>query len=220
MTRVTWGVASLPALALLAGCVATAPPPTPTQIVVQQPPSQVMLAPGPPPPPNAELVPPPPQGAGPVVWQPGHWRYTGIAGAQWAWVQGQYMPPPPGMSILAPRPMDAVPQRRLAMGRRPLGLIPPSRPLVIPAPLLVIPAKAGTQSHNSKPRGPALDAYCAGTAWPSGSRSRLAIGVRSMNCISAAPRMVIAAPMNSATTNEPVVSTTNPVAIGDTVPPI
>jgi hypothetical protein len=66
------------------------PPPTPA------PPPAVMVSPQPPPPPQSELVPPPPSPD--FVWQPGHWRYTGIAGRDWDWVGGVYVRRPPGQA--------------------------------------------------------------------------------------------------------------------------
>jgi hypothetical protein len=81
--------------------------PQPTQVIVQQPPAQAampvaMVSPAPPPPAQSELVPPPPQGAGNVVWQPGHWRYTGAAGNPWTWQPGLYVSVPPGQSVWTP----------------------------------------------------------------------------------------------------------------------
>ena len=92
---------ALPALAVISAC-GSSPRPA-IQVIVQTPAvQQALVAPGPPPPPHAELVPPPPQGAGPMVWQPGHWRFTGMAGNPWAWQPGQYMPPPPGETAWVP----------------------------------------------------------------------------------------------------------------------
>jgi hypothetical protein len=92
-----------PALLLLAGCAQDYTPPRATQVIVQpspQPPPQTaVMDPGPPPPPHSELVPPPPAGAGPVVWQPGHWI---LGGNNWAWQPGQYVPPPPGATTWVP----------------------------------------------------------------------------------------------------------------------
>jgi hypothetical protein len=59
-------------------------------------------APAEPPTAHAEMVPRPPSGAGPVVWQPGHWDYTGMAGDPWAWHDGHYVPPPPGETTWVP----------------------------------------------------------------------------------------------------------------------
>lgn len=101
MPRSAAVVAVLPGLLLLGGCVTTPAPQPASQLIVQSPAPQAVIIPAPPPP-NAELVPPPPQGAGTVVWQPGHWRYTGIAGSEWVWVRGQYTPPPYGMSTWQP----------------------------------------------------------------------------------------------------------------------
>ena len=62
-------------LALAAGCVAQ-----------QQPPGN----PYPPvPPPTAEIVPKPPVAAEPLLWQPGHWDWSG---SSYVWVNGQYVP--------------------------------------------------------------------------------------------------------------------------------
>ena len=94
----------------LSACVSV-PPARETQVIVQPPaqlpPAQpvatmVALSPGPPPPARSELVPPPPQGVGPVVWQPGHWQYSGIAGREWSWQPGQYVPPPVGQTTWVP----------------------------------------------------------------------------------------------------------------------
>jgi hypothetical protein len=104
MMRSHRGWLVLPGLLVLASC-GEPPPPQPTQVIVQPPPQvQVVpnMAPMPPPPPHAELVPPPPPGAGPVVWQPGHWSYTGFAGNPWAWDGGQYVPAPPGETTWVP----------------------------------------------------------------------------------------------------------------------
>jgi hypothetical protein len=81
-------------LVALTACVRDVP--QPQAIVIQQPATQVV--PGPPPEPPAELVPTPPTDAGPVVWQPGHWQFTGSSGNAWAWKPGQYVPPPPGQT--------------------------------------------------------------------------------------------------------------------------
>lgn len=59
-------------------------------------------APTRPPPTHAELVPPPPAGSGPMVWQPGHWDYTGKAGDPWTWRSGHYMPPPQDKTTWVP----------------------------------------------------------------------------------------------------------------------
>lgn len=92
-----------PALVGLSAC-ASSPPPRETQVIVQspQPVQQVVVASGPPPPPHSELVPPPPLGAGAVVWQPGHWLFTGAPGRDWSWQPGQYVPPPMGQTTWVP----------------------------------------------------------------------------------------------------------------------
>jgi hypothetical protein len=74
----------------LAAC--GSPPRQTTQVIVQPAPAAVMpTAPNPPPPAMSELVPSPPVSSTPAAWQPGHWRYTGIAGSPWNWVGGQYV---------------------------------------------------------------------------------------------------------------------------------
>ena|SRR6185312_94807 len=96
-----------PALLMLAACEIT-PPQRTTQVIVQpgsQPTSRTAMynyAPVPPPPPHAELVPPPPSGVGPVVWQPGHWLYTGLAEKPWTWMGGEYVSVPPGANTWVP----------------------------------------------------------------------------------------------------------------------
>ncbi len=95
----------IPALLGLSACVReVVPAPQQTQVYLPppQPMQTVMVAPGPPPAPHAELVPLPPQGSGTVVWQPGHWQYTAMAGNPWAWQPGQYVPPPTGQTTWIP----------------------------------------------------------------------------------------------------------------------
>jgi hypothetical protein len=92
----------LPALAL-AGCVTTNPmPESSTVLVAPSQPEVALTAPVPPPPPQTELVPPPPTGSGPVVWQPGHWTYTGTSINPWTWVAGHYVTPPYGQTTWIP----------------------------------------------------------------------------------------------------------------------
>jgi hypothetical protein len=92
-----------PLVIALVGCGRPEPSPTTTQIIVQPPTEQLqsasLVAPGPPPPPQSELVPPPSPGMGPVVWQPGHWRFSNNT---WLWQPGQYVPPPPGQTTWIP----------------------------------------------------------------------------------------------------------------------
>ena len=113
----------VPGLLALAAC--GGPPPHTTQVIVQPPP-QVQVAPEvapmPPPPSHAELVPPPSQGVGPTVWQPGHWDYTAVPGNPWAWVGGQYVPPPAGSTTWVPGQLGATAQRWLGLVGRPLGI--------------------------------------------------------------------------------------------------
>ncbi len=94
---------ALPATLSLIGCVgSTTAPAKSKQLVVQQPSAIIPLAPMPPPPTRAELVPPPPSGALANVWQPGHWRYSGIAGSPWSWDSGNYVAVPPGANAWVP----------------------------------------------------------------------------------------------------------------------
>jgi hypothetical protein len=104
MPRLAFAPLLLPAVLGLSACV-TIPAERETRVIVQPAPQQVstvLAAPGPPPPPHSELVPPPPQGAGAVVWQPGHWQYSGMPNNPWSWQPGQYVPPPPGQTTWIP----------------------------------------------------------------------------------------------------------------------
>ncbi|HET6236145.1 MAG TPA: hypothetical protein VFE41_14475 [Acetobacteraceae bacterium] len=94
--------AALPVLLAVAGC-GSAPPPA-TQLTIQSvgPPTATVMAPGPPPPAQAEWVPLPPAGVGPVVWQPGHWRFSAVNGGSWVWMAGGYVPPPNGQTAWIP----------------------------------------------------------------------------------------------------------------------
>jgi WXXGXW repeat (2 copies) len=65
----TFGIGTLLAILLLVGCAETAAPP-------------------PIPPPMAEAVPKPPVSAVPLVWQPGHWDWTG---SSYVWTPGEYV---------------------------------------------------------------------------------------------------------------------------------
>ncbi|OYV36916.1 MAG: hypothetical protein B7Z80_14300 [Rhodospirillales bacterium 20-64-7] len=49
-----------------------------------------------------EQAPPPPNSTTRTVWQPGHWRYTGIAGHLWNWQNGQYAAVPAGANAWIP----------------------------------------------------------------------------------------------------------------------
>src|SRR3954462_4572964 len=92
----------LPVMFGLAACD-TSTPPQSTQVIVQAPPTTIVpAAPMPPPPPMSELVPPPPASSTPTIWQPGHWRYTGIGGNPWTWQSGQYVAVPPGAAAWVP----------------------------------------------------------------------------------------------------------------------
>jgi hypothetical protein len=91
----------VPAMLGLTAC--GGPPPQTTQVVVQPASTTIVpSAPTPPPPPMSELVPPPPPSATPTVWQPGHWRYSGISTNPWAWDSGRYVAVPPGASAWVP----------------------------------------------------------------------------------------------------------------------
>ena len=94
-----------------------------------------IVAPMPPPPPASELVPPPPQGSGPVVWQPGHWAYTGVPGHPWSWVSGQYVTPPPGGTTWTPGSGSRL-RTDLDVGRWALGVAPLERRPAVPGPSL------------------------------------------------------------------------------------
>jgi hypothetical protein len=56
---------------MLAGCVPAPPPPAP------------------PPAPIAETIPLPPVSATPLIWQPGHWDWSG---SSYVWSPGQFVP--------------------------------------------------------------------------------------------------------------------------------
>lgn len=95
------GVLVAPLLLVLAACDSR-PLPQEAGPAVQPSASPVVAAPSPPPAPYPELVPPPPAGVGPVVWQPGRWRYMGEVGGPWVWQRGQYVPPPRGQTTWIP----------------------------------------------------------------------------------------------------------------------
>jgi len=103
-TRGRLAAASLAAAGFLALAGCSSREPQTTQVILAPPAPTAMptMAPAPPPLPHAELVPPPPSSAGPQVWQPGHWRYTGMAGNPWAWEGGRYLAPPPGAYTWVP----------------------------------------------------------------------------------------------------------------------
>ncbi len=63
-------LSALAILLLLAACVASSGPPAAI------------------PPPMAETVPKPPVSPLPLVWQPGHWDWTG---SSYVWIPGQYV---------------------------------------------------------------------------------------------------------------------------------
>jgi hypothetical protein len=76
--------------------------PQPTQVVVTTPPPSAPLTVVPATPPQAQVEMIPPSPGGGAVWQPGHWRWTGIAGSDWQWVSGQYVIPPATASRWVP----------------------------------------------------------------------------------------------------------------------
>jgi hypothetical protein len=69
MKRRVFAAALFGATMLLAGCVSDNPP-------------------APIPAPMAESIPRPPVSARPLIWQPGHWDWTGSA---YVWIPGQYV---------------------------------------------------------------------------------------------------------------------------------
>ena len=76
---------------------------TPAPIVVAtSSPAQVVVVPGPPPQAVVEFKPPPAPGSSATTWQPGHWRWSGMNGATWEWVSGQYVAPPVGENYWVP----------------------------------------------------------------------------------------------------------------------
>jgi hypothetical protein len=91
----------VPALFALSGCGGSEQPQRTTQVIVQPQPAQqtALISPSPPPPAQVEQVLPPPAGAGPVVWQPGHWQ---LSGSNWVWQPGHYAPPPAGETTWVP----------------------------------------------------------------------------------------------------------------------
>ncbi|HEY4174144.1 MAG TPA: hypothetical protein VGM42_14030 [Rhodopila sp.] len=92
-----------PMLFVAASCEASPQPVPVDQVIVQAPQTVVVpAAPMRPPPPMSELVPPPPASAVPTVWQPGHWRYTGVTGNPWSWRPGQYVTVPSGATAWVP----------------------------------------------------------------------------------------------------------------------
>jgi hypothetical protein len=93
----------VPGMLALSACV-QAPPPASSQVIVQPSPTTTVVPASPtsPPAPMAEVVPPPPVSATPTVWQPGHWRYTGINSAPWSWENGHYTAVPAGATAWVP----------------------------------------------------------------------------------------------------------------------
>ena len=111
----------VPAMLGLAACEPS-PPPATTQIIVQQPAGTIVpAAPMPPPPPMSELVPPPPPSSTPTIWQPGHWRYSGIGWQSVDLATRAICCRPAGCDGLGPWPVAAAGQR-LGLARGPLGL--------------------------------------------------------------------------------------------------
>lgn len=90
-------------LLALAGCISTSSAPPPTVTIVHSPSADTsQVSPTPPPAPMIEQAPPPPSTTTRTVWQPGHWRYTGIQGHEWNWENGQYAAVPSGASAWVP----------------------------------------------------------------------------------------------------------------------
>jgi hypothetical protein len=92
--RLIHTLAIIPLIPLVA--CGDSPPPPATQIIVQSPRTSQPASPIPPPAPLSEMVPPPPASNAPTVWQPGHWRYTGLANSPWNWQPGEYVAVPSG----------------------------------------------------------------------------------------------------------------------------
>jgi YXWGXW repeat-containing protein len=97
MSRIHAVLLALPVLAVAAGPCAAASLSSSQQrdalpLQVAQSTSTVIIAPSAPPPIRAEVVPPPPAGESTlVIWQQGHWAWSGT---NWVWVAGQYVTPP------------------------------------------------------------------------------------------------------------------------------
>lgn len=104
MHRLTFLLSALAGVGLLAAC--QGPPRPPPAIVVQQP---AVMVPGPPPPMQAELVPTPPAGVAGIVWQPGHWQWTGQSPQPWQWVTGRYEQAPAGLRMWVPGRWEQAP---------------------------------------------------------------------------------------------------------------
>ena len=126
MPRIYHACLVAPALLMLAGCVEDETPPRAAQIIVQpapQPPTQIaVMEPGPPPPPRSELVPPPPAGAGPVVWQPGHWISAATTGPG---SPARLLAAAARIDDVGPGPLGAATRRRMDMAGGSLGLSVP-----------------------------------------------------------------------------------------------
>jgi hypothetical protein len=108
MHRSHFGAPALLAALILSGCES---PPPPSQTVVVQPGGTASVAatvPFPPPAPQPEMVPPPPPSSGPILWQPGHWRYTSGPNP-WMWEGGRYAAVPPGSNTWVPGQWMQVP---------------------------------------------------------------------------------------------------------------
>jgi len=74
--------------------------PAQVQVVMPSAPSAVVIAPGAPPPPRIETIPPPPtEEARVMYWQSGHWTWDG---ANWIWINGQYVPRPTPAAVWTP----------------------------------------------------------------------------------------------------------------------
>ena len=100
------GVAALAVLTLNA-CSQPQPPAQqtatlsiPGYVPAQPPPPLVTGTPPAPPVGQIEVMPPYPGGG--AVWRSGYWQWTGVAGANWQWVPGQYVLPPSGASRWVP----------------------------------------------------------------------------------------------------------------------
>ena len=92
MQRMRILLTALAGVGLLAAC--QGPPRPPPAIVVQQP---------------AVMVPTPPPGVAGIVWQPGHWQWTGQSPQPWQWVAGRYEQAPAGQRMWVPGRWEQAP---------------------------------------------------------------------------------------------------------------
>ncbi len=108
MSRIHAVLLALPVLAVAAGpCAAASASLSPSSqqrdalpLQLAQSTPTIIIAPAAPPPIRAEVVPPPPAGESTrVIWQQGHWAWTGTS---WVWIAGQYVTPPAAKVVWDP----------------------------------------------------------------------------------------------------------------------